>query len=272
MKKLLPLILIIAMLMAALPAQAIKSCPHCAYLVNRDTIECPKCLKLLKWPFVPERSRKATVVVRTGTDAFIRHPHAQNRAWLYDRNAGGDLSGEIGVWGGPGTLRYLIKFDIPQTFALAGVSLRDFKLSRAFLKINTAKNGQQADIPVIVYPLDRPFEEGRDRFRTRERDHDGCDWVHSAPLMPWHREGGDYSTATSSTGIIKGQGSSSIIDVTEIISMRLESFARTGIWEDPGMIIMSNPHKNIESGFVTIYSLESRADRHRVRSPELFIE
>lgn len=271
MKKFLALIFAL-LLFPLVPAEAIKSCPRCAYLVGIDTIECPKCLKLLTWPFVPEQSRRAKVVIRTGTDAFIRHPHAQNRAYRSDRNAGGDLSGEIGVWGGPATLRYLIKFDIPETFALAGVAIADFKLKRATLKLTAVAVDQKITMPVIIYPLQRPFQEGSGRFRRREKDIDGCDWLYSAPLMLWHREGGDFTDTLNCSGIIQNNGSESIIDVTEIIRSRFEVFAQTGVWDDPGMIIMSDPRKAINSGFVTIYSFESKAVAGSVRAPELFIE
>ncbi|HNS08754.1 MAG TPA: hypothetical protein PKN29_03585, partial [Candidatus Ozemobacteraceae bacterium] len=80
------LILLAVLFFAGLPpAAAISRCPGCSFLVNSDTVECPKCLKLLRWPFVPERSRRGRVIVRTGNDAFIRHPHANNRSWRDNR-------------------------------------------------------------------------------------------------------------------------------------------------------------------------------------------
>lgn len=271
MKKFLALVFAF-ILLPLITAEAIRSCPRCAYLVNSDTIECPKCLKLLNWPFVPGRNRRAKVIVRTGVDAFIRHPHAQNRAYRSDRNAGGDLSGEIGVWGGPTTLRYLIRFDIPETFALAGVALANFKVRRATLKLNTVASDQKITMPVTVYPMQRPFQEGSGRFRLREKSIDGCDWFYSAPLMLWHREGGDFTDTLSTPGTIQSISGESLIDVTEIIKSRFAEFAQTGIWNDPGMIIMSDPQKYVDSGFVTIYSFESKAVGNIVRAPELFIE
>ncbi len=271
MKKL--LILALALILTGITtADAISRCPGCAYLVNSDTWECPKCLKLLRWQFVPGRSRKGTVIVRTGSDAFIRHPHAINRSWRADRNAGADLTGEIGAWGGPTTLRYLLKFDIQQSFALAGVDLAEFKLKRAFLKIDSVDNGQQVDMPVVVYPLSRPFLEGTGRFRLREKKSDGCDWYFSAPLLTWHIDGGDFEQSVVCRGTIKGGGNTTLIDVTEILKLRMKNFSKTHIWEDPGMIIMADPQKNIAAGFVTIYSLDSGAHGDKVRSPELFIE
>ncbi len=252
--------------------EGISRCPGCSYLVNSDTYECPKCLKLLRWPFVPARSRRGKVIVRTGSDAFIRHPHARNRSWRDDRNAGADLSGEIGFWGGATTLRYLLKFDIQKACDFAGVNLSKFKLRRAFLKLHSAANIHKIDMPVVIFPMTRPFQEGSGRFRLREKNHDGCDWYYSAPLLTWHNEGGDFSNSVRCNGIIKGNGNTSFIDITEIIRFRLQTFIKTGVWDDPGMIIMADPQKNIEPGFVTIYSLESGAHGEIVRSPELFLE
>jgi hypothetical protein len=254
------------------PVMAVSRCPGCSFPVNVSAIECPKCLKLLQWPFVPERGRKAKVIVRTGSDAFIRHPQAKNRAWRDDRNAGGDSSGEIGVWGGPTTLRYLIKFDVERAFAYAGVSLTAFKAKRVFLKITSIVNDHNIDMPVAVYPLTRPFLEGRSSFRNRAKDDEGCTWYHSAPLLPWHNEGGDFNRSVVCKGIIYGNGRTSLLDITEIFRLRLQEFEKSGRWQDVGMIIMADPQKVIRPGFVTIFSFESRPIGGIVRSPELFIE
>lgn len=127
-------------------------------------------------------------------------------------------------------------------------------------------------MPVVVYPLSRPFLEGNDRSGLRKKNHDGCDWYYSAPLLTWHSEGGDFDASVSCEGIIKGDGSASFIDITRIIKLRLEAFSKTETWYDPGLLIMSAPDQSIESGFVTIYSLESNFHGQIVRSPELFIE
>ena len=188
------------------------------------------------------------------------------------RNAGADLSGEIGSWGGATTLRYLLKFDIQKACDFAGVNLSEFKLRRAFLKLNSVTNRHNIDMPVVIYPLSRPFQEGSSSFRLREKKPDGCDWYYSAPLLTWHSEGGDFTTSVSCNGVIRGEGNTTFIDITEIIRLRQQTFIQTGVWDDPGMIIMADPQKNIEPGFVTIYSLESGAHNGIVRSPELFLE
>ncbi|HOI88912.1 MAG TPA: hypothetical protein PLK28_00210 [Candidatus Rifleibacterium sp.] len=271
MKKI--LLLMAALLFAGLlPAAAISRCRGCSFLVNSDTAECPKCLKLLRWPFVPERSRRGRVVVRTGTDAFIRHPHANNRSWRDNRNAGGDHTGEIGVWGGPTTLRYLLRFEVAEAFALAGVNLAEFDLKRVYLKITSDKNQGPAEMPVVIYPLTRPFQEGSDKFRTREKKHRGCDWYYSAPLLTWHSEGGDFDRNISCRGVIKGGGNVSYIEISEMFRGHWQTMQRSNSWQDFGMIIMADPQKNIAAGFVTIFSLESRAHGQTVRSPELYFE
>ena len=260
------------LLFAVSGVEALTRCPGCSYPVDSGSVECPKCLKLLRWPFVPGRTRRGQVVVRTGTDAFIRHPQAQNRAWPTESNAGADTSGEIGVWGGPTTLRYLLKFDISQAFAMAGVDINRFKLRRAFLKIRSIKNAHGIDIPVVIYPLFRPFQEGTGRFRNRDTADDGCNWYYSAPLLTWHTEGGDFSDKVCSHGIIRAGDSISILDITEIIKLRMETLKQTGTWEDPGMIIMADPKIDTRPGFVTIFSLDSMPVNGTVRSPELYIE
>lgn len=260
------------LLMTATTATAVTRCPGCSLLVDSTIVECPRCLRLLGWPFVPQRARRAKVVVRTGADAFIRHQHARNRAWRDDRNAGGDNSGEIGVWGGPTTLRYLIKFDIERAFALAGVPLQDFKVKRVFLKITSIANDHNIDVPVVIHPLTRPFLEGKAVFHNRSKDDEGCTWYYSAPMLPWHSEGGDFNRVVVCKGIIYGNGRTSLLDITEIVRLRLQEFEKSGNWQDAGMIIMADPQKAVKSGFVTIHSFESRANDQNVYSPELYFE
>ncbi len=270
MKKL--LFLCWCLIMTTSMAEALSRCPGCSYLVKTETVSCPKCLKLLRWPFVPERSRQGKVIVRTGSDAFIRHPQAQNRSWKAWQNAGADPNGEIGAWGGPTTLRYLLKFDISDAFALAGVDLATFKLRRATLKICGIPNHHNRDIPVVIYPLTRPFQEGSSRFRHRERNSDGCDWYFSAPLLTWHSEGGDFDRKNACRGVIKAGNQTSFIDITEIIRLSLQNLKKTGTLADPGLIIMADPEQDIPAGFATIHSLDSHTYNGAVRSPELFIE
>jgi len=253
-------------------AEAVKSCPTCAYRLKTGTVECPKCLRLLEWPFQPPRERKARVIIRTGTDAFIRSQHAENRAFKHDRNAGSDLQGAIGSWGGPTTLRYLVRFDIPMAFSQAGVELKGFKLRRALLRLKIAGKGNlKGSLPVRIYPLTRPFKEGSDKSGTRKKFIDGCTWVYAAPYMVWHREGGDYNEDISCRGTLPETGEA-VIDVTDIFKERLARIAENEAWYDPGMIIMRDPHAFGDFGYLEIYSFESRAVHGSVRSPELFIE
>jgi hypothetical protein len=269
--RLLPVVLTFVLLFTGMLA-GMTGCPVCGYRINVDTAECPNCLKLLKWPHSPERSRRGKVVVRTGTDAFIRDQHSQNRAFRFDRNAGGDLQGQIGSWGNPTALRYLIRFDVAEAFSAAGVDMKSFKLRRAFLRINVATSWNVTDrLPVAVYPLTRHFQEGSGQTGQRQQKIDGCSWIYAAPLMYWHQEGGDYDMKTACPGHLPTSGSA-LIDVSDILMKRFAGFAETGIWNDPGMIIMRNPEVFGSYGHVDIYSFESRSARNGLRSPELFIE
>lgn len=270
-KKLLLSVLFLMLSLAAL--QAITECPTCHYRVEKQNIECPRCLKLLKWPFAPPRSRKGKIVVRSGSDAFIRHPQAQNRAFKADRNAGGDISGQIGSWGGQTALRYLIRFDVKEAFVLAKANIAAFKLKRATLRFTASATETSRTIRVCIHPLNRPFTEGTGFFREREKKIDGCSWFYSAPMLPWYSEGGDYDATVISTGSIsQGSQHESLIDVTEVMQYRFDMFCKTGEWNDPGMIIMGATEASQQTGFVTVFSMESRAIGENVRAPELFLE
>lgn len=251
---------------------AIKNCPACGYRLNTNDFECTKCLRLIEWPFQPPRDRKAKVVIRTGTDAFIRDQHSTSRSFRHDRNAGGDLYGPIGSWGGATTLRYLLRFDVAEAFALAGASLKDFELRRATLRIKVADKGNnKGALPIRIYALTRYFQEGSDEPGTRKKNIDGCTWVYAAPHMVWHREGGDYNENLSCRGILPEAGTVDI-DVTEIFRERFTKLTEDGVWEDPGMIIMRDPHAFGDFGYINIFSFESRTAHGQVRAPELFIE
>ena len=263
---------LLAIVLVSPVAQALTRCSYCEYVIDSDAITCPKCLRKLQWPVIPERSRSARVVVRTGTDAFIRHPHANIRLYRADRNSGGDITGHIGSWGGPTTLRYLIRFDIPNAFALAQVAMKTFKISRALLRLCIDDPGKYNGLPIRVYPLTRPFLQGSGKVGVRDKVIDGCDWFHSLPMMVWQREGGDYADKPDAVGILGQDGASeTIIDVTELIKARFDEYTETGVWNDPGMIIMRDPAKYGYFGYVTIHSLEASHLGQSVRSPELFI-
>ncbi|MBU1108423.1 MAG: hypothetical protein KKB51_17240 [Candidatus Riflebacteria bacterium] len=266
------LIVFFAVMLLPPVAQALVRCSYCEYVVADDAMFCPKCLRKLQWPIVPARSRSARVVVRTGTDAFIRHPHASVRLYRADRNSGGDVTGHIGSWGGPTTLRYLIRFDIPKAFAMAGVDINTFKVTRVLLKLCIDDAGKHNGLPIRIYPLTRPFQPGSGIVGVREKSIDGCDWYYSAPLLTWHREGGDYADKPDAVAILGEAGASeTIIDITELIKFRFDEFAATGIWNDPGMIIMRDPARYRYFGYVTIHSLKAGCLNQSVRSPELFI-
>lgn len=273
-RRLLPVLLLCGLFIIALTpdAEAITRCSYCNYPVASDALTCPKCLRKLKWPIIPERSHSARVVVRTGTDAFIRHPHARIRQYRDDRNSGGDQTGHIGSWGGPTTLRYLLRFDIPQAFAMAQVDMQGFNVRRALLKLYVADHGQYNGLPVRIYLLTRPFAEGTGLAGVREKKHDGCDWYYSAPLIVWHREGGDYAEKPSIPAILGEDGEKeTIVDITELIKARFDDYAKTGIWNDPGLLIMRDASRYGYHGYVTIHSLEASFIGQTVRSPELFI-
>ncbi len=267
------LVVVALMLLALIPAaQAITSCPKCNYRISNGAVECPKCLKLIGWPYAPPRDRRATIIVRTGTDAFIRDRHSQNRQFRYDRNAGGDIRGPVGSWGGPTTLRYLIKFDIPAAFAAAQIDMKTFKPRRAILKLYVADKGNnKGDLPVRIYPLTREFQQGSHMREIRPEAINGCTWFYAAPLMVWYREGGDYDEKISCRGTLSEEGASSI-DVTEIFSQRFAEFHDNEVFNDPGLIIMRDPHAFGDYGYLNIFSFEMTNRRVGVKSPELFLE
>ncbi len=252
---------------------AVRNCPRCNYLLQPETLQCPKCLKLVEWPYLPPRTRQGRVIVRTGKDAFIRHPSSQNRAWKSSANAGADLSGQIGTWGFVTGLRYLVCFDVSRGFADAGIDLIAFRPRRVWLRLVVADNQINQQIPVRVYPLSRPFQEGSGRFHIRSKNPDGATWNDSAPMLSWHVPGGDYHEDPSATGILGADGQKeAMIDVSAIYRWHLQNFQLTGKWEDFGMIIMRDAKVPAKCSFLTIYSFESKANGAQVLAPQLFFE
>lgn len=266
-------ILVCSLVFSAIPAaEALQRCESCQYPVSSDASSCPKCLRKLKWPLVPERSRKARIIVRTGYDAFIRHRNARVRLFRDDRNTGGDSYGYIGSWGGTTTLRYLLRFDIPLAFARAHVSMNNFQVNRALLKLSIVDPGIHSGLPIKVRLLSRHFRPGTGKAGTRKKIPDGCDWFYSMPLMLWHREGGDYIENPAAQAILAEDGcNETTIDVTELIKTRFDEFAKTGIWNDPGLIIMRDSTRYGYHGYLTVHSFETGPLEKNVRSPELFI-
>lgn len=256
-------------LLTSVSLYALTSCPLCGYKINRNIEKCPKCLKLFNTDLSQEKPIRSKITVRTGTDVFIRHPHANNRAYKADKNAGGDKTGEIGCWGGSGTLRYLIRFNMVEAMKKLGINFTEFKPKKALLLISAVNKRPNIQVPIIVYPLKTDFYGGSGKFRARERRADGSTWYKATSEMPWRNEGGDYETAVFAKGTIK-TGERNQIDITRIIKYFYNKSRIEGEWNAPGIIVMSNPaDSKLSSGFATIYSLD--ADEYWLR-PELFIE
>ena len=252
-----------------LPAFSITSCPRCHYRIGIDTNKCPKCLYQVNYEWSQKKDIKSTITVRSGYDAFIRHPQADNRAYKSNKNAGGDKTGEIGVWGGPSTLRYLIRFRIDSAMEYYGMDYQTFKPKKAFLFISVLPKKPELEIPVVVYPLTQSFTPGIDIFRERERIITGCSWFNATAAMPWQHEGGDFEPRCICKGVIKS-GTRSSIDVTRIVRYFFDKSQKAGEWNAPGFILMSDPsNKSLTSGFVTIYSLDTKDYSLR---PELYIQ
>lgn len=263
------ILFVFIMLALVLPVFALSLCPRCGYRIGFNDLKCKKCLKNLSPELSQEKPTKSTISVRIGEDCFIRHPHANNRAYKSDRNAGGDAQGEIGVWGGPSTLRYLINFYTEEAAKMQNVDMEKFFPKKATLYISAVKNKSNIEIPVAVYPVIHSFTAGVDRFRTREKPAKDCTWYYRSTAMMWDIEGGDFDRRCVSRGVIRS-GERNAVDVTEVIKYFFEKARIDGDYAFPGMIIMSDPgDRTVKSGFVTVYSFE--ADDYTLR-PELFIE
>ena len=264
------IILIIAFfVMFSIPLWALSHCPRCNYRIGASFSKCPKCLLNLDVSKSQDLPVKSTITVRDGFDAFIRHPQANNRAYKANKNAGGDKTGEIGVWGGPCNLRYLVYFDIELIMNELGLDYSTFSPKKAYIYISALPKKTDIEIPVAVYPLTRFFTPGKDVFRTRERKPNGCTWYNATTSMPWVCEGGDYDKKCVSHGVIKS-GQRNAIDVTNVVKYFYQKSRKENKWSAPGFLIMSDPSNNwVTSCFVTINSMN--AEDHLVR-PELFIQ
>ena len=252
-----------------IPAFSLTSCPRCKYRIGIGINNCPKCLLQIDHRWSQKKAIKSTITVRSGYDAFIRHPHADNRAYKSNKNAGGDKTGEIGVWGGASTLRYLIRFKIDSAMDYYGIDYQTFKPQKAFLFLSAVPKKSKLEVPVVVYPLTKSFTPGFDVFRERNRIINGCTWFNATAAMPWQHEGGDFEEKYVCKGVIKS-GEKNSIDITKIIKYFFEKAQKTGKWDAPGIIIMSDPsNPHLTSGFVTIYSLD--AEDYTLR-PELYIQ
>ena len=248
---------------------ALSHCPRCSYTIGSNDTYCKKCLLNLKYEASQEKAVKSVLTVRDGYDTFIRHPHTNNRAYKADRNAGGDKTGEIGVWGGPCNLRYLIYFDIESIMINEEIDFNFFTPQKALLYISALPKKSNLEVPVVVYPLTKRFSPGFEVFRERSRSVQGCTWYNATSAMPWQYEGGDYELKCSSRGVIKS-GTRNVIDVTEVIKYFYDRSKEYKEWFAPGFIIMSDSTDiSLSSGFVTIYSLNADEPSHR---PELYIQ
>lgn len=265
MKRILAFVFLI---LSVVPAYALKHCPRCHYAVSSEALECPKCLKILSTDFSEKRVARASLIVRRGHDAFIRHPHADNRAYKASRNAGGHPSGQIGSWGGPGNLRYLVRFDIEGAMDWKKIASDSFKLKKAFLHISAMRNKEKVDMPIAVYALTTGFMEGTGKFRESQARTDGTTWTMADVSKPWHSDGGDYAPETICRGVIKN-GERCIIDVTKAVQYIFDSSREEGVWMNKGLIIMSDPTVQVPASYVTIYSLDALDYTSR---PELYLE
>ena len=137
------------------PLLALSRCPICNYRIGADFTKCPKCLLNLDTDKSQIKPVKSTITVRNGYDAFIRHPQANNRAYKANKNAGGDKTGEIGVWGGPCTLRYLVDFNIESSMFDMGIDYTNFTPKKAYIFVSALPKKTEVEIPVVVYPLTR---------------------------------------------------------------------------------------------------------------------
>jgi len=236
-------------------------------------------MRPIRWTAKPLSSRKATVVVRTGTDAFIRGPNDSQPQHRYFSNAGGDMLGPIGSFYSPTGLRYLIRFDIPGAFKSAGISMEDFELDEAILVLRLFPfPDAREDVPIVVFPLTRGFLEGEGKWGLHRRTEKGCSWLMATDLLPWEKAGGDFSEFPYGEGILPRSGGDEVeIDVTKILAEKFAKYQAEGIWDDPGMIIMRDPKKGGKCLYRMIYSFQAQpstdivGSERKVLSPELYL-
>jgi hypothetical protein len=255
------------------------SCQACQTRLVRPVILCPRCLRAVGWPAAPPRSRPARGIALEETDLFVRGPNDQHPRHRSSLGAGGDDRGPIGTDHDLTGLRYLIRFDLPQAFADAGVEMVGFRPRRATLVLRTVpQEDAWADLPIIVVPLTRPFAEGRGQWALHGRNEPGGSWERSTLLLPWAIAGGDISLNPRGRGFLPRQGEGEIeIDITDMVRIRFIAFAQSGEWNDPGMAIMRDPDLVSRARTRTIYGFRAGPGRgqpppKRVLSPELYLE
>ncbi len=271
------ILFIIYFLLLYTPAVAAKPCGFCnASVPDRATV-CPSCLRAIAWPSAPARSRRAAVVVRTGRDAFIRGPNDAHPAARAGANAGGPSSGPLGSWYSPTGLRYLVRFDIPEACREAGFDPASWTPDRATLVVRVKPEGDaREDVPLVVYALARPFEEGTGSPGLNFRNERGCSWFRATTELPWATAGGDYFSQPRAWGTLPRRGGAEVeIDVTDILRTIFDAYRKSGKWEDFGLILMRDPETPARCTYRTIYSFETTPGAgvpRQVRSPELFLE
>jgi len=252
-----------------------KLCGFCNNAIpDRSTI-CPSCLRATAWTSAPPRSRPATVVARRGRDTFIRGPNDAHPKQRTESNAGGQLQGPIGSWYSATGLRYLVRFEIPEACAEAGIDPATWKPERATLVLRVVSDGDaREDVPLVVYALARPFEEGRGSWGRHSRSERGGSWTMATGELPWSNAGGDYFLQPRAWGTLPRKGASDVeIDVTDIMQTIFDASQKTGRWEDFGLILMRDPETPSRCTYREIYSFEAipQGTEH-VRSPELYLE
>lgn len=272
-------LLSVLLLLFAAPSWA-ERCPFCRFWNVDQALTCARCLRAVSWTARPPRSRPAAVVVRTGIDAFIRGPNDQHPSHRSRKNAGADSIGPIGSYYSLTGLRYLVRFDIPRGFAEADLPMQDFFPTKVTLVIHVHPSGDGlATVPVLLYPLSRPFSEGQGRWGEHWTREEGCSWTSNDGVLTWHTPGGDFFTGVFATAELPRKGPAEIaIDVTKIYQDVFARFRQTGAWEDYGLIILRDPFVPGRCQYRSIYSLEAAPDAgatsalRTIRSPELYLE
>ncbi|MBF0499146.1 MAG: hypothetical protein HQM09_03395 [Candidatus Riflebacteria bacterium] len=180
----------------------------------------------------------------------------------------------------------MIKFDIPAAFHDARRHLEDFKITRAILvlhlvdesEIGIAHEDARDDVPIVVFPLARPFAGVADEL-ARHRETDLVNWYQADPWIRWKHQGGDFVLEPSARAVLPRRGGSEIaIDVTAIMKWRFDQNTKSARWDDPGMILMRDPNVERHCQFRSIYGFQAAPDpipigsELQIRSPELYLE
>lgn len=234
----------------------IFACPYCGMLQDETATFCNYCLRAIDFPAAPAPTHRGRIVARHGYASFIRSPNDSYPGEKYCYGSGADPLGPLGSNATLTGFRLLIRFDIMQAFADAGIKPEGFSPKRAHLIIRTPPHGDAFDdIPISVFLLREPFEAGSNYRWRHEKNEPGCNWFCSAKNITWKIPGGDYHRDISTHGTIPGTGEHEIvIDVTALVAVLFERFEKTGKWFDPGMIIMRNPDVSSKCRFRMIYS------------------